>query len=499
MANLVWIAAIGAATVYFGTIAEADNDLWMHLFVGRWIWEQGAIPRVDALSYTATGSPWVDHEWLWQVLAFLSFHFGGPRVLFALKVALVALCVVCCAWSVFQRPGMERDAATKADTHGYWLVGIVLLLTIPVLARGWAMRPQLATYVLLPALLALLGRWERGSRGLWALVPLGFALWANLHGGFVLGLLALAFFAGAGAVEGSREWGRRGVLLFLGLVASACNPYGPQLYAYLWDELGRPHPITEWQRVVLEVEHGPFLLLGAIYVATLRWLPRKSDSLWRALLAGGALVFAWRHQRHTPVFALLAAPLLYLQLRGLLAVLRARSWTLTPPAQQAIVIGVALIALLQSGFAVAGFYRHGGRFVFDPRDYPVGAVQSLRTGGGRGNLAVPLDWGGYVLWHLAPQVKPSLDGRFATVYPASVVEDNFAFFRGEAEWRRLIELYPTEAVLLPAGVVHPLQREAGWLRVYGDETAVLYVRSERVEAFPVSAATAEHGRWSWFP
>jgi len=46
------------------------------------------------------------------------------------------------------------------------------------------------------------------------------------------------------------------------------------------------------------------------------------------------------------------------------------------------------------------------------------------------NLAVPLDWGEYVLWFLAPQVKVSLDGRFATVFPEQVVADNFDFFTG---------------------------------------------------------------------
>lgn len=500
MGNLVWVGAVAAATVYFGSIAEADNDLWMHLFVGRWIWEQQSIPRVDTLSYTAAGLPWVDHEWLWQLLAFLAFHWGGAQALFLGKVTLVIFCVACCAWSLCRLDELTSPRAPHAATKRIeWLWALTLLLTIPVLARGWAMRPQLATYVLLPALLGVLAQWERGRRWPWVALPLGFSVWVNLHGGFVVGLVTLGFFAVAGVVQGSREFLRRCGLLLLCAAASSCNPYGPQLYAYLWDELARPHPITEWQPVAWAAEHTPFVVLGVAYAATLFWLPRAPVFLWRALLAGFVLVLAWRHQRHTPVFALLAAPVIHAQLQGLLAYLRERSWTLSAPAQRVVVAGIGLIALWQTSLAFAAAYRHRGRVAFDPKDYPVAAVRALRGGGARGNLAVPLDWGGYVLWHLAPAIKPSLDGRFATVYPANVVEDNFAFFRGDAGWRRLIENYPTEAVLLPARVVHPLQREPGWSQVYNDETSALFVRSDRVSAFPISPQAAELSNPEWFP
>ena len=90
---------------------------------------------------------------------------------------------------------------------------------------------------------------------------------------------------------------------------------------------------------------------------------------------------------------------------------------------------------------------------------------------------MPLDWGAYVLWHLSPGIKVSLDGRFATVFPERVVEDNFAFFNGAAGWRRLLDQYPTEAALVPANSPCPIGTLPGWALVVDSRVARLYVRA----------------------
>ena len=54
-------------------------------------------------------------------------------------------------------------------------------------------RPQLFDYVFFAALIAMLARESHGRRApLWLAVPM-LALWANLHGGFFIGLAALGF------------------------------------------------------------------------------------------------------------------------------------------------------------------------------------------------------------------------------------------------------------------------------------------------------------------
>ena len=135
---------------------------------------------------------------------------------------------------------------------------------------------------------------------------------------------------------------------------------------------------------------------------------------------------------------------------------------------------------MQTTHVVQRFARDGFRIVYEGADYPAGAVRFMKTEQLSGNLAVPLDWGGYVLWHTAPDIKVSLDGRFATVYPASVVETNFAFFRadGDPGAARLLDEYPTTLVLAPSGAATPVHHRANWRVLYRDEVAELYGSGE---------------------
>jgi hypothetical protein len=269
----------------------------------------------------------------------------------------------------------------------------------------------------------------------------------------------------------------------------ALNPYGPRLLLYVWHELSRSHPITEWQHAAPTdvAQFVFFAMLGALLLT----LPLRRDwreNGWEVLLALGVGGLALRHQRHTPVFALCAAAPLAAQLESAKSWLVERStFALSLAAQRIISISIVALALLQLSLTGAGLWHDRLQVVFDSRDYPVAAVRALRDTGTSLNLAVPLDWGEYVLWFLAPQVKVSLDGRFATVFPEQVVEDNFDFFTGAPTWRRLLEHYPTDAVLLPAGWSSPIRNEPGWERVYGDAVAEIYVRSERAEALHVLA------------
>ncbi len=121
------------------------------------------------------------------------------------------------------------------------------------------------------------------------------------------------------------------------------------------------------------------------------------------------------------------------------------------------------------------FVDDGVRIVFDAADYPVGAVRFMQAEGTSGNLAVPLEWGGYTLWHTAPAIAVSLDGRFATVYPHPVVAANFAFFRGDPQdGTHLLDAYPTTLVLAPRGALVAVADRPDWHLRYRDEVADLY-------------------------
>jgi hypothetical protein len=473
-----WALLLGSSVVYFFTINQADNDLWGHVFFGRYVLSTGAVPRVDTFAYTTAGQRWIDHEWLSQVLFATVYNHGAAAALLLLKFTIGATTVL-----------LLLTRMRRPTTPYVW--GGIGVLMIAVLARGFSIRPQIFTYLGVACTLWLLDQHQRGRpRILWCFPPI-FLVWANLHGGFILGLAILGLFAVAAGLRVRRFPWLPWMVLLASIAATALNPYGPRLLTYVWGELSRAHPITEWRPASpSDVSQFVFFGLFGLFLVTLPLLRDWRERGWEAVLALAVGILAVRQQRHTAVFALCAAAPVAAQVeaaRGWL-LKRTPSPTLSPPAQWVVIAGLTALAAVQLVFTGLRFQRDALQIVFDPADYPTAAVAALRQAGARANLAVPLDWGEYVLWFLAPQTKVSVDGRFATLFSERVVEDNFDFFSGAPGWRRLVDQYPTDAALVPVGSRCPIGQLPGWQRVYGDRVAEVYVRSDHSQALRLRPA-----------
>ncbi|RMG10450.1 MAG: hypothetical protein D6731_17455, partial [Planctomycetota bacterium] len=377
-------------------------------------------------------------------------------------------------------------------------------------------RPQLCTYLLFAVLLALLEGARRGRTWLLAGVPPLFAAWVNLHGGFLAGLCVLGAVA-AGVFldallrrpgDGRAPPPVRRALAFAGAgVASAAatlaNPYGVGLWAWLARSLGvdRSDRISEWRSVGLDSQSGILVALIVLCAVALgrrwRWVPSA-----HALVLAGLSLMAVRHLRHGAFVAIAAcfcAP-------GALHALY-RRWAAPPPHDlepgQLARFRILVAALLLP--ALGGYFLLPGRGLPELRlradgssPFPTGAVQYLDAHPEvRGNLLVHFDWAQLVIYRYAPRLRVFFDGRFRTVYPAEVEEDFFAFHRGEQPdaWRRALDRYPTEWVLVEAEApaAKLLREDPAWRVVYRDAQAVLYgrgpgpepvVRGEPPESLP---------------
>ena len=70
----------------FGLFAMAargmlDPDIWWHLRTGQLIVHSHHLFHADPYSFTRSGQPWVNHEWLFDVLAFALFRVAGAGAL----------------------------------------------------------------------------------------------------------------------------------------------------------------------------------------------------------------------------------------------------------------------------------------------------------------------------------------------------------------------------------------------------------------------------------
>src|SRR3989339_1293704 len=69
-----------------------DADLWCHLKTGEYIVMNLNVPHEDIFSYTLQDKPWIDHEWLSQVLLYFVFDKFGWSGINILKAIAIAMC-----------------------------------------------------------------------------------------------------------------------------------------------------------------------------------------------------------------------------------------------------------------------------------------------------------------------------------------------------------------------------------------------------------------------
>ena len=76
-----------------------DQDIWWHLKSGWYILTEKTFPRTNTFSY-ASDAPWIDHQWLFQILVYKLWEALGPNGIIALKVTVGSA-----AWAVLASGG----------------------------------------------------------------------------------------------------------------------------------------------------------------------------------------------------------------------------------------------------------------------------------------------------------------------------------------------------------------------------------------------------------
>lgn len=499
------ILLIAASALHFLGGNVADPDLWGHLRYGEMILEGHGLPREDVFSYTAPGAAFYDHEWLSDLVFAAVYAVAGSAGLVALKLGACAAMLLA-MWDAMR--GLGRRLAPGHDVHPLVVAG-VMIAALAVISPGATFRPQLFTMMFLALELALLVRGDARLRAGATTVPLELAVlpvilgvWANLHGGFLVGLGLLGCYGAATIGEGlvaalrrrqlacaPRALAALAAICLLGVLAPLVNPYGLELYLYLGATLDMHDQISEWYPVELLSTH--FLRFKLLAVATavacvVLWARRREGRAagvllcWLVPFLAVAAVAAFRHQRHTVLFGIVAVPPLAIAVEELrrLAVARRPGLVPRPPVRAALACGALAVALFQLWGFAAQVARDGTSIRYGRIDYPVDAVEFLRTHGIRGNVAMPFEWGAYAISKLAPESRVFIDGRFEAVYPPQVIEDYFAFMNGTEGWERLLDAYPTEVVVVQRWRnIHPrLFARPDLEYVYSDPAALVFVR-----------------------
>ncbi len=446
----------------------ADPDLWGHVRFGQDMRQRLSIPSEDPYSFTSD-RPWVNHEWLSEVVMGAAFDLGGSVGLSVLKLALLLLVVAVVSRELaFRRvPPISRD-----------ILITIFIVSCVTLTR--TLRPQTFSLVLFALLLATLRRVDDGRGRLIWFVPVLMMVWANLHGGWLVGIGVLGAWAAVRCVK--PRGAPRGIwvsALIVSLLATLATPEGIGLWTFLYDTVGLGRAdITEWQSLV-RLSPGdalPWILTTIVAAIALR--RERNQPLAHLAVVGLLLVTSFKVWRLAPFYALAVIVLL-----GPHAVRPAPPATKpSPPAGGLAVVIVGLMAAIAAGAAALVSYRNiaciemGGEWTADRE-----AAAFIRDSGLRGRMLTWFDWGEYAIWFLSPAITVSMDGRRETVYSDDVLRMHYAIYRGEPGWEDALKRLDPDHVWLPATVpTLPRIEQMGWSRIFRTDQSIVLSRAGTV-------------------
>jgi hypothetical protein len=294
-APVAWVGVACVAAFSAVISAVAADARWLAA-LGHAITARGGIP--DGVPFaTAPTHGWPNVPALAEVIFGALDSIGGAR---GLQIAQVAAVTIACALVALDA---RRLGAGDRSTV------LVLIAVIPAaFAAIVAIRAQLFSLALFPALVVVLrAEARRPSRLIWLIPPL-LALWSNLHGAALTGLAV----AGAYLLldRARREPLVAGGVLVASLVALCATPAlwnTPSYYAGVLGGEAARQGIGLW---------APFSFTSGPDIATLVCLGlavwpivRARPGLWELVALAGLVALAAKTSRGGVWVVLLAAPL----------------------------------------------------------------------------------------------------------------------------------------------------------------------------------------------
>lgn len=477
----LFVALFAIALFTMAVRETLDPDMWWHLRTGEYILQNG-IPAQDVFTFTVPQNAWVTHEWLSQLIMWLVYLAGGLPGLILFFAALIALTYWLLYLACAGRP---------------YLAAFIVLLSAITSAIVWGARPQIFNLLLTAVFVLIVERVKDGQwrvHTLWWL-PLLTLVWANLHSGYLLGVVLLGTYA---VGEVAQRWlamptertlkGTAVSHLFavaiVGFLAAAVNPSGIELWIYPFLTLGSGPMqayILEWHSPDFHQTYfWPFAAMLALGV--LGWVFQKERPTFTDLLlflgTGAAGLLS---ARHIPLFAIVAAPVL------------ARSWLSVGLHPKGLIRGTGknedkkplgslfvalnwLLLMVAVGTAVIwSLTKISGNEAAIAARYPVAAVDYLAASGldeARGYNSY--NWGGYLIWRGVPVF---VDGR-ADVYGDPFLLYYRRTFDVRPGWQEPLDEYDVDYVLMEAGspLTAVLAASPDWTEVYADNLAQIFVR-----------------------
>lgn len=462
------------------TAVDYDYDLWARLIAGMGFVQTGHVLKHDFLSYTPTHT-WFDHEWGSSVIFYLTQHFFPYAGIIALQTILIFLTFFVITKFVELR-GVKTTSAYNFLFYYFAFISMSQVLNNPI-------RCQLFSFLFFTIFLYILESARQGNNKMLWFTPLIMIIWNNLHGGCISGIgLILIYIIGEFF---NRKPVKKYIYALIGtIIVLPINPWGFEYVKFLITAnfMARPN-ITEWMGLFSKYYifkymkfkiFASILLLTEFTVITRKIIEKKFDfDKTKFLVVTITIFLAVQHIKLIPLAVISMTCFFYDDFYTAFNTLTKNIFNKIANFKDTFIYILILI------FAFANINSKIFKPLLSWSKYPLRAIEFIKINDIKGNLLTDFGYGSYASYKLYPNNKIFMDGRYEEVYYGFMMPYLTNFHVVKNNWYRLLELFPTDVVLLEKyyPVCKSLKTKKDWKQVFEDNKHVVFIKSKNTRKY----------------
>lgn len=484
-----------------------DYDFWWHIATGRYIVETGSLPEKDPFSYTSlleeNRNPFPEWEnfilkqyWLSQIIFYLIYDNIGTAGIIILRSLLLTMTLIMVLWRL-QRWSVSFPVS--------FIFIFILSLATPITTGE---RPVLFTIFFTTVFIFLLEDFKDSKTKLIFLLTPLMLLWANMHGGFVIGAGIIVIYMlgeGINIFLGKSTCTKKEIFLFysagvLAIVASFINPAGwdaffisinipfkYQVIHYGIQEYGSPYDSYKNKIYPLLYEYIFLVLLFPIILV----LRKRKMELNHIMLLSVFIILSISASRFIIYYMIAGTMILGRETDILISGLLRKKFSALNCKR--IMVGLTIVSLFSAGFYFVNIYEYPSFKIASGSSIPEKAVNFIDKNKLSGNMFNDYSYGGYIAWRLYPYHKTFIDTRALNISVrleyewifTAVEKPDTTFTHKRPLWEILLNHYNINYIVLSVTdrfsqvppLIFKLIESDNWVPVYCDHISVIFVRN----------------------
>jgi hypothetical protein len=426
--------ALAAVVFLVSFFKIADLDFWWHLKTGQIIVQQKQFQYKEIYSFTAPGRPYIDHEWLFQVIQYIAYVLAGTAGIIFLKCAVLILIYLLIAKFLLQK-----------NISG-WMVITLLIISVAGGRTRFVERPEIFTELFLVCSYLLIDNFltTKNRNYLVGILPI-ILVWSNIHAAVILGLILQGTVISALLVEQilkrfgyagfytvtRREIGSLAALFCISVLLTGINPNGYRI-------LSVPFELTsiiesgllnnqEWQQP--PAWRLPFFYISVAGMFLFFLLNARRIHLINFLFGSFLAYISLKYVRNVALFSIFMPFLVWPYLREI----SKRSKIAITVVSATALYWLVIYSPFEFGNGIAKYF-------------PDQIVTFTKQKNLRGNILNSYGFGGYFIWTLYPERKIFIDGRNEVFLP--LLEEIVRVRANNLLWQMFLDKYRIDYALL---------------------------------------------------